>query len=425
MVRDVLLKQKFEKENFYKSDYINREKETLFKKYLNTDLIKVITGPRRVGKSTFCLIQLKNYNFMYVNFDDENLAKNDSIDTDELLKELHSIYGDTKLIFFDEIQNLKNWELFVNMLKREGYNLVITGSNAKLLSSELSTHLTGRYIPIELFTFSFKEFLDAKKYNLNLEYLNLPKIKGEILNLIEDYLINGGFPEVVIKKFEPKDYLSVLFDSIIFKDIVKRYRIKYPQDVENLSIFLINNFSNSFSYRKIQEILNFRSITTLIKYLDYLKEAFVLFDLNSFSFKIKKVIKSPKKIYIIDNGFIRAKTIEFSPNKGRLMENLLFIEFLRRGYDYRKNLFYYKTRTGKEIDFVIKKNHKDFELYQVSFSISNLDTFEREIKALIEGGEELNSKNLYIITWDEEKIIEKKDKRIKLIPLYKFLLAIH
>lgn len=424
MVRDVLLKQKFEKENFYKSHYIKREKEDLFKKYLNTDLIKVITGPRRVGKSTFCLIQLKNYNFMYVNFDDEKLLGDNLIDTDELLKELHSIYGDTKIIFFDEIQNLKNWELFVNRLKREGYNLIITGSNAKLLSSELSTHLTGRYVPIELLTFSFKEFLNSKKYDLNFDYLNLPKFRGEILNLLDEYLVNGGFPEVIIKKYEPKDYLSFLFDSIIFKDIVKRYRVKYPQDVENLSLFLINNFSNSFSFRKIKEILNFRSITTLTKYFEYLKEAYVLFYLNSFSFKIKEVIKSPKKIYIIDNGFIKAKTIEFSPNKGRLMENLLFIEFLRRGYDYRKNIFYYKTRSGKEIDFVIKRNHKDFDLYQVSYSLSSTDTFERELKALIEGSEDLNSNNLFIITWDEERIIEKRGKKIKLTPFYKFLLSI-
>ena len=195
MLKDIVNNQKLQKEQMLTASYIMRNKEPFAKKWLDSNLIKVILGPRRAGKSVFSLMLLKNRPFMYFNFDDEGLSSAGGITTDKLMKELHARYGQVKTILFDEIQNLPNWELFVNRLHRGGYNLVLTGSNAHLLSQELATHLTGRHMPIEILPFDFNEFLRAKKYQINSEYASLPQHHGELLHLTENYLLNGGFPK--------------------------------------------------------------------------------------------------------------------------------------------------------------------------------------------------------------------------------------
>ena len=192
MIREIIQRQKFEKEQLIKANYIEREKFVFAKSWLSTDLVKVIIGPRRAGKSVFALMLLREVPFIYFNFDDEIFISNNQVDTDELIKELHAVYGGINTILFDEVQNLPNWELFVERLKREGYNLIITSSNAKLLSKELATSLTGRHIPIEIMPFNFKEFLLFINYKLDNELISVPKKKGELLNLIEKYLTEGG-----------------------------------------------------------------------------------------------------------------------------------------------------------------------------------------------------------------------------------------
>ena len=192
MIREIIQRQKFEKEQLIKANYIEREKFVFAKSWLSADLIKVIIGPRRAGKSVFALMLLREVPFIYFNFDDEIFISDNQVDTDELMKELHAVYGGINTILFDEVQNLPNWELFVEQLKREGYNLTITGSNAKLLSKELATSLTGRHIPIEIMPFNFKEFLLANNYKLDNELISVPQKKGELLNLIEKYLTEGG-----------------------------------------------------------------------------------------------------------------------------------------------------------------------------------------------------------------------------------------
>jgi len=421
MIKEIVLKQKFEKEHLSELEYVEREKLEPAKKWINSDLVKVILGPRRAGKSVFAFMLLRNSQFMYLNFDDEALLRLNPVDTDELMKELHSVYGNVKTIFFDEIQNLPNWELFVNRLHRLGYNLIITGSNAKLLSKELSTILTGRHIPIEIMPFNFKEFLKAKKFKIDYESVSVPQKRGELLNLINDYLIYGGFPEIVVKGFDPKEYLSILFDSVLFKDVVKRYKVRHSGLISDLASYLINNFSNYYTLRKLQKTLSFKSISTVEKYIDHLKEAYLIAQLKRFSYKAKKRIKSSKKIYVIDNGYIYAKAIQYSPDKGRLIENLVFTELLKRGFKANANLFYYKTRNGREVDFITKKDLSIAKLIQVSYETANIDTLDREIKSLIEASDELKAKDLAILTWDEERIIEKKSKVIQLIPIWKWI----
>lgn len=420
MMKNIVLQHKLEKEKFVSKTYILREKLDFAKKNLDTDLIKVITGSRRVGKSIFSFLLLRDKEFAYLNFDDEGLIKNKNYD--EILEVIFEVYPDAKFILFDEIQNLENWELFVNKLQRRGYNLILTGSNANLLSKELGTALTGRYIPIEIFPFSFKEFLIAKGFKIKKEGTGLPEIKGKILNYLDEYLKRGGFPEVVVKKLEAKNYLSTLFDAILFKDVVKRYKVRFSQKIYDLSIYLISNFSSEFSFTKLKNSLDFRSTNTVQNYLKYLEEAYLIFVLNRFSFKTKEQIRTPKKIYLIDNGFILAKSFQFSQNLGKLMENLVFVEILRKGYTSNKDVFYYKTRNGKEIDFVLKKGAKIEKLIQVCYQIDSLEIKKRELNALIEAGKELNCDALEIITWDDEKTEKFKGKDVKYLPLWKLLL---
>ncbi|NCN22220.1 hypothetical protein AUJ27_02995 [Candidatus Falkowbacteria bacterium CG1_02_37_44] len=422
MLKDIILRQKQEKERLLSLSYIERTKIREAKKWLSSDLIKVIFGPRRAGKSVFSLMLLKNQPFMYFNFDDEILTDSNGINLDELMKGLHTGYGETKTILFDEIQNLPSWELFINRLHRQGYNLILTGSNAKLLSHELATALTGRHIPIEIMPFDFKEFLRAKNYQIDQEYQTLPQKRAEILNLMETYLLNGGFPEIVVKGMDPKGYLEVLFDSLLFKDVVKRHKVKFSTQIDNLGSYLINNFCNYYSLRKLVSVLNFRSGVTAEKYTGYLEEAYVIFSLHRYSVKAGERIKSPKKIYVVDNGFIWAKAIQHSPDRGRLMENLVFTELIKRGFKYNHDLFYYKTRNNREVDFVLKKGTIIDELMQVFYQTGDPAIEQRETKGLLEASEELHVDKLTVLTWDEEKRVERNKKIINFVPLWKWLL---
>jgi len=420
-LKDIVLNQKLEKEELLTRSYIIRTQEPFAKKWLDTELIKVVLGPRRAGKSIFSLMLLKDRPFMYFNFDDEVLFGMSGVVTHELMKELHAQYGDIKTVLFDEIQNLHGWELFANRLHREGYNIILTGSNAHLLSKELATHLTGRHMPIEILPFNFNEFMRAKNFTVHPEYGSLPEYKGRLLKLIEEYLVSGGFPDVVIKNMDPRDYLEVLFDALLFKDVIKRHRVKFSTQVSKLGTHLINNFSSLYTVNKIQKILNFKSVTTTDKYINYLEEAYLIFSLHQYSYKSIERLKSPRKVYIIDNGFINAKAIQHSPNKGKLMENLIFTELVKRGVKPNRHLFYYKTRNDKEVDFLIKNDLAVIELIQVCYDITNIDTEEREIKALVEAAGELEVTKLTLLTWDEKREVKKKGMTIQLVPLWEWL----
>ena len=422
MLKDIVLKQKLKKEELLKSQYVDRTKEPFAKKWLDSNLIKVVLGPRRAGKSVFSLLLLKDRDFMYFDFDDEVLASEGSIGTAELMKELHSAYGDIKTILFDEIQNLPAWELFVNRLHREGYNLVLTGSNAHLLSKELATHLTGRHMPIELLPFDFKEFLKGKKFEIDPEYKSLPEKHGQLLNLLDQYLLKGGFPEVVVSNLDPADYLEVLFDSLLFKDVVKRHRVKFSTQISTLGSHLVNNFASLYTLNKLMNALNLKSVHTVAKYTAYLEEAYLIFSLSRYSPKSRQRINSPKKVYVVDNGFVTAKAIQHSPDKGKLMENLVFTELVKRGVKPSRELFYYKTRNDREIDFVVKKGTEVTELIQVCYESINPDVEQRETKALVEASGELNVKKLTVLTWDEKREVEKDGLAIQFKPFWEWLL---
>lgn len=413
MIKDIIILQKRELAQKLKELYIPREAKL---KEIKSDLIKVIIGPRRAGKSSFsvhCLNKLDK--FGYVNFDDEKLVE--TTDYNKIISAADSVYNKPRYLLLDEIQNLPKWELFVNRLQRQGYNLIITGSNSKLLSSELATHLTGRYSSVLLFAFSFKEFLKFNKQELT---------ENEIKERLNFYLESGGYPEPLVKNLNHKEYLLTLLDSIIYKDIVKRFKIRSAQGIEDLSSYLISNIAKDYSYNTLMQATKCKSAHTIEKYLSYLEESFVLFRLNRFSFKVKKQINSPKKIYCFDNGFINAKVFKLSRDIGRIYENTVAIKLKKLELAKKITVFYWKNQQQQEVDFVIKKKDKVKQLIQVCYDIADLAVKKREIRALILASKELKCRNLLIITGDYEA--EKKEewfgikRKIQFMPLYKFLL---
>ncbi|MBI4583899.1 MAG: ATP-binding protein [Planctomycetes bacterium] len=383
-------------------------------------LIQVITGPRRAGKSTFCLLLLRGQAFAYLNFDDEQLARVENYD--DLVESIYQVYGDPKYLFFDEIQNLPRWELFVNKLYRRGHKLILTGSNSKLLSKELGAALTGRYLPFQILPVRFQEIVACEISPLLKTATFDPKSRGKIMNRLLDYLISGGFPEVVFDQVPPKPYLETLFDAILLKDVVKRYKVKSASKLYHLALYLINNLAGKISFNKLGNILGLGSPNTAQNYVRYLEEAYLTFTLNRFSTKFKEQIKSPRKIYVIDNGFILAKAFQLSKNYGRLMENLVFVELMAKGFKPNLELFYYRTASGHEVDFMTTRGHKIDTLIQVTYDLSNQETEERELSGLLKASSELKCRRLLIITWDIEatKVIGKK--KVQLLPLWKWLL---
>lgn len=422
MLKATVSKQKQDKERLLSLPYVERTKEKDAKKWLSSDLIKVILGPRRAGKSVFALMLLKDQSFAYFNFDDESIPGEEKVDLDELMAELKLAYGDTKYILFDEIQNLPNWELFVNRLHRSGYNLVLTGSNASLLSKELATHLTGRHIPIEILPFNFAEILKAKQYEVRADKLSLPDEKAKLLEYMMQYMTSGGYPEVVTKGVDPRGYLDVLFDAVLFKDVVKRHNVRFSEQIASLGSYLINNISGQYGSKKLANILDFKSQITLEKYVGYLTEAYLIFPLIRHSAKAGIRLRSSKKTYVVDNGFVTAKAVQYSPNTGKLMENLVFIELVKRDNQPGHELFYYKTRNDREIDFVLKKGYQVTELIQVCYDMTDPDVEQREVKALVEAGKELNVSKLTVLTWNEKRILEKDNLTIQFKPLWEWLL---
>lgn len=421
MIRNILAQQREERDALLQQKYIQRIDDEAIAEYLNTSLIKLITGPRRAGKSVMALQILKNKNFAYLNFDDDLLLNN--FEEDMVIQSLNDVYAGYTCLLLDEIQNLPNWELWVGKLYRRGINLIITGSNSRLLSNEMASALTGRYLQIIVLPFSFGETLRFKSFTVSDKMQYTPAGIGEILALLDSYMFNGGFPETLFNPLLLKNYLSSLFDSVLLKDILKRFRIRNTRQLYDLSNFLLSNYTNPFSYNHIKDSLNFNSVATVQKFLGYLEEPYLFMHLTRYNNKVINQQKSALKIYVIDNGFIKARSFELSPNYGRLLENLVFIELLRRGYRPGLDLFYYRTRNDKEIDFLIRKGHQIEQLIQVCYNFEQLKVIKRETNALTEAAKELNCTNLLILSWDKEDIIEMDDLKIKLLPAWKWLLS--
>lgn len=416
-MRNILIGHRTERDILASGDYVPREGAAEARAAMAGGLIKVITGPRRAGKSVFAFQMLAGTDFAYVNFDDERLYG--LTDFDELIKAAVQVYGETKTFLFDEIQNIERWELFVSRLHRQGYNILLTGSNAHLLGRELATHLTGRYREFRILPFSFGEFLSARTFSMD-DVPGRKERQGLLLAHLNDYMSQGGFPEVVVKGADAHSYLATLFESVLFKDIVRRYGIRQTQRLHDLGTWLVSNTAREYTLTSLKNSLAFGSVHTVESYLGYMAETFLLFSLSRFSWKAKERTKAPRKVYCYDTGMVKAVRFRSGADTGRLLENVVAVELARRGEVFHC----WKEAAGKEVDFVVRREAGTAELIQVCYDLSEQKTRKREIQALIAAAGSLQGGSLTVLTWDEEGEESSDAGPVRLIPTWKWLLGI-
>ncbi|OAV75341.1 hypothetical protein Barb7_01046 [Bacteroidales bacterium Barb7] len=375
------------------------ERESLDTVPIVESYANIITGIRRCGKSTLLLQLLKKkYNdALFLNFEDIRLAGFETSDFSRLLNEI--VRRKLKVIFLDEVQLVKAWEVFVNQLLREGYTVFVTSSNASLLSRELGTHLTGRHLSTELFPFSYKEFLRYKN--------------GECNSLsLTEYLKTGGISEYV--KTGVSTLLTVLTDDIIIRDIAIRHGIRDVNSLRQLTVYLLSNIGTLVSANKLSGMFGIKSNTTLLDYFSFLQDSYLMEFMPKFSYSLKTQARNPKKIYAIDTGIASEISSSFSDNTGHKLENLIYIH-LRHRY---KELRYFKEKG--ECDFVVLLNGKAIQLIQVCSQIDDLN-FDREYNGLIEAMQFFSLPEGIIVTLNQKDIFEKNGLTVKLIPAHDYL----
>lgn len=359
----------------------------------------IITGIRRCGKSTLLLQLLRHdyQNAIYLNFDDIRLSGFEMNDFVRLHKEIE--HREIQVLFFDEVQIINGWEKSINQFLREGYKVFITGSNASMLSVELGTHLTGRHLSMELFPFSYSEFI---------HFRNLTNDK----DTLTEYLRTGGIPEY-IKSGLPY-ILNILADDILMRDIAVRHSVRDVTSLRQLTVFLITNIGNLVSANKMVGMFDIKSPATFLEYFSFLKDAYLLEFIPLFSHSLKIQARNPKKVYVMDMGIYTQNSVSTSDNMGRRLENLVFLH-LRRKY---KNIFYYKDRG--ECDFVTMEKNTVKEAIQVCLTIND-ENFDREYNGLWEAMQNLGLNEGSIVTLNQTDLFEKEGKVIRMIPAHQFL----
>lgn len=416
-IKNVVVDQREMFSNLLNSQQIiSRAGVELCKKHLSEPNILLISGLRRSGKSIFSHLLMKGANTPFINFDDERLIGAGVSDLNTVLECFYEIYGEFDYILLDEIQNIKGWELFVNRLRNK-YKVIVTGSNSNLLSSEMATHLTGRFMSYELFPLSFMEFLRFKGLSVDKNSVHSTKARGKSHSLFSSYLKEGGIFEYY--KFG-SEFLRGLFSSIITKDIIGRYDIKYPVVLEELALLLINQFSSKVSVNKMTKYFKVKSPHTIKEYIRYLENTFLIFTINKFSCKIKEQLSTFKKVYIVDNGMINSLIFGFSENRGRLLENLVAVELKRMAGRGGFHLFYWDNY-NVECDFLIKKGAKITDAFQVCHEL-NLNSRKREIEGLLSALKEFGLKNGCILTDSQEEEMDVEGFKINVLPAWKWLL---
>lgn len=415
----VLAEQKEYVEGYEPDKWVERREEQFFE--FDSSLAQVVIGVRRSGKSTLCHKVLLEHHvkYGYVNFDDDRLANLKVEDLNTVLSCIYQIYGiDIKYIFLDEIQDVDGWHLFVNRLLRANQYVVVTGSNAKLLSSELATHLTGRYNEIHLFPFSFREYCEYHHINTNGV---TTKGEAEMKRAFMEYIMDGGFPEMQNIR-NKRGYVQSLLEAIVTKDIQQRFKIRNVDVLRKISNHLINNVCQEVNYGNIAELLG-TTDQTVKKYVDYLRQAFLIQLLCKHSFKSKERIRNTKA-YIVDPGLQNNRENSFAAdNVGWRLENVVYIELLRRCTNDFLDIYYYKASPrSKEVDFVVCNQNKTVELIQVAYDIENEKTYNRETSSLVKASTSLRCENLTLIAFTKTRVVEIEGKRIKILHAIDWLL---
>lgn len=385
---------------------------------IQSEAIIVISGIRRCGKSTL-LSQIRKDNpekDFYMNFDDERLIPF-TVEHFQLLHETFiELFGVQKTFYFDEIQNIQGWERFVRRLHDEGCKVFVTGSNATMLSRELGTHLTGRYVQIELFPFSYSEFLAFKQTSWTQSDLYSTEGRAKLAGSFNEYFLLGGIP--LYLKEGNDDYLKSLYESILYRDVLVRNKLINEKELLQLVYYLASNVSKLSSYNGLTKIVGVKNANTISNYLSFLQDTYLLFQINKFDYSLKKQIQTLKKTYFIDTGLIRRLGFMFSEEKGRLLENVVFLELRRRGLEvfYHANLH--------ECDFVIRQGNKIVQAIQVCYAFDSVETRKREIRGLREAMKVWQVAEGVILLHDaQEETIEEDGKVIRVLPVWKWLLT--
>ena len=396
--------------------FFNRIQSHHIQEFVNDPNILIITGIRRSGKSTIQRIlqnELSESDY-YFNFDDERLINFKVQDFQMLLEIFIELFGKQSIFYFDEIQNIEGWEKFIRRLYESGNKIFITGSNAKLLSKELGTHLTGRYIQLEVYPLSFREIIQHKYPEvLNKKALSTDNI-GIILHHFADYFKHGGIPEYF--KFRKSEYLKDLYEGILYRDIVARYNIANERHLRELVYYFASNIGKEFSYTKLSETVGLSSPNTVSSYCSYLEKCYLCFFVNRYSHSLKKQIQYNKKCYMIDPAMIRTIGFRVSEDKGRLLENIVFLHLKMKG------LKIYFHKNTKECDFIIRKNNQIIQAIQVTLNLSDKKVKNREIEGLIEAMKTYGLQEGFIITENEQSILKIEQFKIRIIPIWKWLL---
>lgn len=386
-------------------------------KNMKSHFIQIISGIRRCGKSTL-MQQMRDYNYernYSINFDDNRLFGFEIDDFEKLHEAFLELFGEENTFYFDEIQTVKGWETYVRRLYEEGKKVIITGSNATMLSKEMGTQLTGRNVRSELFPFSFSEFLKWNEVDTDpLDFHSSTK-KVKLKKLFKKYLEKGGFPEYI--QTENEQFLKSLYDDIFFRDVVARYQIRKEKLLKELLHYLISNISKEISYNSLRKMLGLGNAVTVKEYISYFEESYLLFTINKFDYSLRKQLINPKKIYVIDTGLANSISFQFSENIGRQLENLVFLELRRKGYE----IFFHKG--AFECNFVLRVKNKITEVIQVSYSLEDPQTRDREIRGIKEAIKAYQPEKSLILTFEEKEALQTEYGAVKVLPVWEWLLT--
>ena len=385
--------------------------------WLQTSEILIISGIRRCGKSVL-MQQIRDRlveKDFFFNFDDERLANFKLDDFQKLQECFVELFGEQHTYYFDEIQNIEGWERFVRRLYNAGNKIVITGSNARMLSRELGTHLTGRYIQVEIYPFSFQEYLAMNEIPVNAKTLYTTTGRATMVKSFVKYMECGGFPKFL--QDGSVSYLTSLYESIIYRDILTRNGLTNEKEMLELMFYLASNATKRVTYSSLGKVVGIQHPDTIKNYLEYIQQTYLIFQLFRYDPSVKKQMMSPKKIYFVDNAIIKRIGFNATENNGVFLENLVFIELKRRGWD----VYYYADK--KECDFIVRKGLHISDAYQVTLKMDSPQTREREIAGVREAMQAYSLSKGYILTFEGKETINFDDGTIvEVVPVWEWIL---
>ncbi|MCX8182999.1 MAG: ATP-binding protein [Crenarchaeota archaeon] len=422
-LKKVVASQREEMESLFAAEkIIERDVDAeKLRSFLSQPNILTVLGVRRCGKSLLSWMLLRGLKFGYVNFFDERLAGFEAKNLGNLLEAFYQLYGtDLEYMVLDEIQHVNGWERFVSRM-RTSKKIIVTGSSSQLLSSELATLLTGRHVDFVLYPFNFREFLRIRGVELGENWQYSTIVISKLKSMLEEYLKTGGFPEA--SKFGRRILVSI-YSDVLEKDVASRHRVKKTVALKEFVRYMVSNVSSEFSFSRLRRILNIKDVHTVKNYAEWVSEAYLLFFLERFSPKLKLQFISPKKAYCVDNGIVTSIGFRVSENLGGLMENLVAVELLRRrSYSFSDfEVFYWRDYQHNEVDFIVKNGLNIKQLIQVTYATGRDEVNPREVKALLKASGELRCKDLLVVTWDYEDEAVSNGRKIRYIPLWKWLL---